>query len=60
VYELVTVDTAMQHAIHGGAGEHELERLARQSSPALFDDGLRLVAAGRTSLEEVLRVTRAG
>jgi general secretion pathway protein E len=59
VYELVTVDAAMQHAIHGGAGEHELERLARQSSPALFDDGLRLVAAGRTSLEEVLRVTRA-
>jgi len=59
LYELVTVDASLQQAIHGGAGEHELEALARQSSPALFDDGLRLVKAGRTSLEEVLRVTRA-
>jgi general secretion pathway protein E len=58
IYELVAVDDAMRTMIHDGAGEHELERYARTSSPSIRDDGRRKVLAGETSLEELLRVTR--
>ncbi len=44
--------------IHDGAGEHELERHARQATPGIRDDGRAKVLSGTTSLEELLRVTR--
>ena len=59
IYELVTLDDEMRTMIHDGAGEHELERYARTKGPSIHADGIRLVKAGRTTLEEVLRVTRA-
>src|SRR5699024_21305 len=58
IYELVVVDNAMAELIHSGAGEHQLERLARERTPSIRDDGWRKVLAGETSIEEVLRVTR--
>jgi len=58
IYELVPVGDEMQAAIHSRAAEAELERIARRSSPAIFDDGWRKALAGETSLDEVLRVTR--
>ena len=58
IYELVNVDDTMRTMIHDGAGEHELERYARMSSPSIRDDGRAKVMAGVTSLEELLRVTR--
>ncbi len=58
IYELVSVDDTMRTMIHDGAGEHELERYARTSSPSIRDDGRNKVIAGITSLEELLRVTR--
>ncbi len=58
IYELVAVDDAMRTMIHDGAGEHELERHARLSSPSIRDDGRAKVIMGETSLEELLRVTR--
>ena len=58
IYELIEVDDAARNLIHTGASEVELERLARHSSPSIRHDGARLVLEGRTSLEEVLRVTR--
>ena len=45
--------------IHDGAGEHELEKYARQHSPSIRREGLNKVMNGVTTLEEVLRVTRA-
>jgi len=39
------------------AAEFELEAYARQHSGSIRDDGLRKVLAGKTTLEEVLRVT---
>jgi general secretion pathway protein E len=45
--------------IHDGSGEHELERHARTRSPSIRDDGLKKALSGVTTLEEVLRVTRA-
>lgn len=59
IYELVTIDDELRTMIHDGSGEHELERHARTKSPSIRDDGLKKVLSGITTLEEVLRVTRA-
>ena len=59
IYELVTVDQEMRRMIHDGVGEHELEKYARQHSPSIRREGLNKVLNGITTLEEVLRVTRA-
>jgi len=59
IYELVTIDDELRTMIHDGAGEHEMERYARTRSPSIRDDGLSKVREGITTLEEVLRVTRA-
>jgi len=59
IYELAIIDDEMRTMIHDGAGEHELERHVRMRAPSIREDGLRQVLNGLTSLEEVLRVTRA-
>jgi general secretion pathway protein E len=59
IYECVAVDDEMRRMIHDGAGEHELEALARKRTPSIGDDGMRRVLSGETSLEEVLRVTQS-
>ena len=58
IYELVVVTDAMRTLIHEGSGEQELERLARQSTPGIRQDGWRRVLDGVTSVEEVMRVTQ--
>jgi general secretion pathway protein E len=60
IYEMVVVDDDMRSMIHDGKGEQELEAHARRLTPSIRDDGKRLVLAGLTSVEEVLRVTREG
>jgi len=60
IYEVVSVDETMRTMIHDGESEHDIERYARTQSPGITEDGMRLVAEGKTSLEEVLRVTREG
>ncbi|MFW2046925.1 type II secretion system ATPase GspE [Acinetobacter variabilis] len=57
IYEIVPVDEHMRRLIHGNAAEYELETYARQQSGSIRDDGLRKVLAGKTAIEEVLRVT---
>jgi len=44
--------------IHDGDGEQALERLAREDSPGMRQDGWRKALEGVTSVEEVLRVTQ--
>ena len=39
--------------------QHELERYARTLGPSIRKDGVRKILAGETTLEEVVRVTRA-
>ena len=56
IYELAIIDDRMRVMIHDGAGEHELERYARQITPGIRDDGRAKVLSGVTSLEELLRV----
>jgi general secretion pathway protein E len=59
IYELIAVDDAMRTMVHDGASEQELERHARTASTSIRADGRRRVLDGTTTLEEVLRVTRA-
>ena len=57
IYEIAPIDEKMRRLIHGNAAEYELESYARQQSSSIREDGLRKVLAGKTTLEEVLRVT---
>lgn len=58
VYELLVLDDEIREALQRGAGE--IRRLAVQRGMrTLREDGLRLVREGITTVEEVLRVTRA-
>ncbi|MDE2235211.1 MAG: type II secretion system ATPase GspE [Gammaproteobacteria bacterium] len=59
IYEMVIVDEHMRGMIHDGASEQQLEHYARTHTPSIRQDGKRRVLAGETSIEEVLRVTRA-
>ena len=58
IYELITLDDRMREMIHEGVSEQDFDRHARKSSPSIRADGRRLVMLGRTTLDEVLRVTR--
>lgn len=59
IYELIAIDNAMRTMIHDGASEQNLEKYARTLTPSIRDDGQRRVLEGHTTLEEVLRVSRA-
>ncbi len=59
VYELMTVDPAVQTLVHNRAAEQDLSAAARAAGlRSMREDGERLVKNGITSLEEVIRVTR--
>ena len=57
IYEIAPIDDQMRRLIHGNAAEYELENYVRQQAGSIREDGLRKVLAGKTTLEEVLRVT---
>jgi general secretion pathway protein E len=60
IYELLVLDEEMRRLVHDGAAEAALrERALGRGMAMLRDDGLRWVAAGATTIDEVLRVTRA-
>ena len=58
LYEFIPIDNHLQNMIHEGDGEQAMEQYARTISPSLTQDGRRLILEGKTSLEEVLRVSR--
>jgi general secretion pathway protein E len=60
IFELLVVDDELRRLVHDGAAEARLREHARaQGMIGLREDGLRWVTTGETSLEEVLRVSRA-
>lgn len=59
IYELITVDSKMRELIHDGDSEQALTQHAREQGLSLTQDGYQKVLQGDTTLEEVLRVTRA-
>ncbi len=59
IYELINTDETLARLIHDGADEARLRAHVRaHQSRSLRDDGLRHLAAGLTSAEELLRATR--
>lgn len=58
LYELILIDHKIMNMIHEGAGEQVMEDYARTISPSINQDGKRMILKGKTSLEEVLRVSR--
>jgi len=61
IYEMLTVSEPMRHAIHDGKGLPTLRRLAKKEQMVtLRQDGARHIAAGTTTVEEVLRVSTEG
>ncbi len=59
IHELFPLDDEMHRVIMNGADATVLHAAARrQGMITLYEDGLRKVAAGRTSMEELLRVTQ--
>jgi general secretion pathway protein E len=61
VFELLLVDEAIRAQIHAQAAEADIRAQAQAGGMQLMrEDGARLVAAGVTSQEELLRVTRDG
>ncbi|RLQ23679.1 type II secretion system protein GspE [Seongchinamella sediminis] len=59
IHELFPLDDEMHRVIMSGADATVLHAAARrQGMITLYEDGLRKVAAGLTSMEEVLRVTQ--
>jgi len=59
VYELMQADDTVRDLIHRQAAEADIEAAAKRGGlRSMREDGDRLIAAGITSEEEVLRVTR--
>ncbi|MFI4982395.1 MAG: GspE/PulE family protein, partial [Nevskiales bacterium] len=60
IYELLEMDDALRRMIHERAADQTLRDYALGSAGMrpLREDGLRWVASGDTTLEEILRVTR--
>ena len=59
IHELMVLDEPMRRAIVAGEDASTLNALAAKSGMiSLYQDGLRKVAAGVTSLDELLRVTQ--
>jgi general secretion pathway protein E len=59
IHELLLLDEPLRKAILDGKDQSELHALAASAGMlTLYEDGLRKVAAGVTSLEELLRVTQ--
>lgn len=60
LYELIVMDSQLRRMVHDDAREQDIEAHAFQGEDTLRDAGARLVQAGVTSCEEVLRVVRQG
>jgi general secretion pathway protein E len=59
IYELLVMDTELRAEVQLRRGSEELRQQAlKKGMRALFDDGIRLVRAGVTTIDEVLRVAR--
>ena len=58
IHELLVIDENMRDLIHNGHGEQAIEKYARKHGLGIREDGMLKVLAGKTTLGEVLRVTR--
>jgi general secretion pathway protein E len=56
LYEFVAIDDDIRRMIHAGASEQQMAAHAFRDADPLLRSGLKLAAAGVTSLSDVLRV----
>lgn len=56
LYEIILIDEELKQLIHDEAKETALCAHTQQAYPTLFEDGIRRILAGETTVEEVLRV----
>lgn len=59
IYEVTPITETLRQMMHDGATEHAMEHVARSQIPGIRADGVRRVLSGESSLQEMLRVTRA-
>jgi len=58
IYEMLIIDDAFRQMINQDCSVASIRKLFKERNcPPLYEDGLRKVAAGLTTIEEVLRVT---
>jgi len=58
IYELLLIDDTFRDIINKDASANSMRRVFHESGqPGLFDDGIKKVKQGLTTIEEVLRVT---
>ncbi len=59
IYELMEMTAELRRMVHGGRPTHELrEQMRRNGFLTLREEGVHLAMSGKTSLEEILRVTQ--
>src|SRR5439155_25551569 len=58
IYEVMEVSPELRRLVHRGAATHEIrEKMRHQGVLTLREEGVELALAGKTTLDEVLRVT---
>jgi general secretion pathway protein E len=57
VYELIAINETLRVMIHDKSPEQQVKKYARTLFPSIRQDGYELVLEGKTSLEEIVRVT---
>ena len=57
IYEVIEVDETLRRDIHDNANEADMLTHVRKQSPSIRTDGWNTVLAGKTTIEEILRVT---
>lgn len=58
IYEVIEVDSTLATMIHNQKSQQKIEEYCRSQSPGIVDDGLQKVIQGKTSIDEVFRITR--
>lgn len=58
IYELMIVDSALKDLIRNDGSEEAISDVAFAGNDTLFQNAMRYVLSGQTSLEEVMRVSR--
>lgn len=58
IYDLLVIDEELRTMIHKDCSELEMDKYAHQELPTIRQDGWNKVLAGKTTADEVLRVTQ--
>lgn len=57
IYELIAIDNILKELIHEKASEQEIKKYVRTLYPSIRQDGTAQILMGKTTVEEVVRVT---